>query len=469
MIPLNFKQVATHLQAKLVNFDSSSATMFEQVSTDSRNIQPKTLFVALKGERFDGHDFAMVAYENGAQALLVEKVLPIAVPQLIVNDTLKALGQLGALVSSMVAPKRVALTGSNGKTTVKEMVSSILATQFKVLFTAGNFNNEIGVPLTLLRLSAQDQVGVFELGANHLGEIDYTSSLVKPDVALVNNVASAHLEGFGSQDGVAQAKSEIFSHLQAQGTAVINLDDDYWPVMQAAAGSRSRLYYSVNSNIQLPEGVDLNCFVSVTNTIADHAGCYQFELCHQGQQQPIQLKLMGRHQVANALAASCIALALGLSLSQICQGLEAMEPVKGRMVPAQLGSVQVVDDSYNANPASVKAAIHWLQEIQNKTCLVLGDLGELGENAAALHRQLGQYAKSQGVDALFCTGQLTQETSDEFGAEHHQDIESLCVRLIEYIQQSSQPLTVLVKGSRSSAMERVIERLSAAYERGEFV
>lgn len=458
MIPLTLQQIATALNAKLIPA-TAAEQLIESVSTDSRDIGTQGLFIALKGERFDAHEFAPTAVKNGAAALLVSRELALDVPQLLVADPHQALGQLATMVRSLVSLKCVALTGSNGKTSVKEMLATILSQHAKVLYTAGNFNNDIGVPLTALRLEPEHEYAVFELGANHKGEIDYTSAIVRPDVALVNNVASAHLEGFGSEAGVAAAKSEIFNHLAADGCAIINADDRYAEVMrQAALGYR-----------QLSYGIDAAAELTAKDLQADASGRYRCILCWQQQEYPLVLPLAGRHQVANALAATSVCLALGLDMESIISGLQQMQPVKGRMLPTELGRVQLIDDSYNANPASVKAAINWLHEIHGNRILVLGDLGELGDNAPLLHRELGEYAREAGIDALFCCGQLTQNTSQGFGTEHLDTQGRLVENLIEYINQLPGSVTVLVKGSRSMRMERVVEALKSAFGRGELV
>lgn len=458
MIPLTLQQIATALNAKLIPA-TAAEQLIESVSTDSRDIGTKGLFIALKGERFDAHEFAPTAVKNGAAALLVSRELALDVPQLLVADPHQALGQLAAMVRSLVSLKCVALTGSNGKTSVKEMLATILSQRAKVLYTAGNFNNDIGVPLTALRLEPEHEYAVFELGANHKGEIDYTSAIVRPNVALVNNVASAHLEGFGSEAGVAAAKSEIFNHLAPDGCAIINADDRYAEVMrQAALGYR-----------QLSYGIDAAAELTAKDLQADASGRYRCTLCWQQQEYSLALSLAGRHQVANALAATSVCLALGLDMTSIISGLQQMQPVKGRMLPTELGRVQLIDDSYNANPASVKAAINWLHEIHGNRILVLGDLGELGDNAPLLHRELGEYAREAGIDALFCCGQLTQNTSQGFGTEHLDTQGRLVESLIKYINQLSGSVTVLVKGSRSMRMERVVEALKSAFGRGELV
>ncbi|MCH1931930.1 UDP-N-acetylmuramoyl-tripeptide--D-alanyl-D-alanine ligase [Shewanella sp. A25] len=460
MIPISLETLCQHLGARLVGKD----IVIEALSSDSRKMGSDTLFVALKGERFDGHDFAATALENGAVALMVERELNFDIPQLIVEDCQKAMGKIGAYVRDQVNPICVALTGSNGKTSVKEMIATILSAKYQVLYTAGNFNNEIGVPLTLLRLTPEDEYGVFELGANHKGEIDYTSGLVRPNVALVNNVGSAHLEGFGSQAGVAQAKSEIFNHLQQNGTAIINADDAFADVMRVKAKQYKQLSFS-----QQEGAAKRHIDVIATGHKADSDGCYRFMLNYAGQSCEVILPLAGRHQVSNALAAASVCIALGLSLDDIAKGLQKLIPVKGRMQPSQLGRIRLIDDSYNANPVSVGAAIAWLKEISENRCLVLGDLGELGDNAPLLHAELGQLAKQQGIDALFCTGPLSQHASQAFGSEHYDSVDALVEKLIKHINQLPGQVTVLVKGSRSAAMERVVDGLTVAFGRGELV
>ncbi|MFQ6372789.1 UDP-N-acetylmuramoyl-tripeptide--D-alanyl-D-alanine ligase [Shewanella sp. YIC-542] len=458
MIPLTLAEITTAVQGQLLPGEHA-ALQVRHVSTDSREIEAGSLFIALKGETFDGHDYAQTAVAKGATALLVNCRLPLALPQILVTDTHKALGQLAALVRQRVNPRCVALTGSNGKTSVKEMVATILSQQAAVLYTAGNFNNDIGVPLTALRLEPHHQFAVFELGANHPGEIDYTSAIVQPDVALVNNVGSAHLAGFGSEAGVAAAKSEIFNHLKPQGIAVINGDDAYANVMRQAASAHRQLAFAIEGEAPL----------KAMNLHHDGSGHYGFELHWQAEVQPVMLPLAGRHQVYNALAATAVCLGLGLALADIARALATMEPVKGRMQPTPLGRFTLVDDSYNANPNSVKAAINWLKEIDGNRVLVLGDLGELGDNAALLHQQLGHCAREAGIDALFCCGELSQHTSRAFATEHYQEISPLVDALIAHLNRLSGKVTVLVKGSRSARMERVAQALVVAFGRGELV
>ncbi|WP_351088184.1 UDP-N-acetylmuramoyl-tripeptide--D-alanyl-D-alanine ligase [Shewanella sp. S1-49-MNA-CIBAN-0167] len=462
MISVNLLALAQHLNGTLHGQDR----VITSVSTDSRNIAAQCLFIALKGERFDGHDFAATAIKNGAVAVLVDHLLvdhPLAadVPQIVVADPQKAMGEMGAWVRQTVAPICVALTGSNGKTSVKEMLATILSQHHQVLFTAGNFNNDIGVPLTLLRLTEGDEYGVFELGANHSGEIDYTSSLVQPRVALVNNVGNAHLEGFGSLEGVAQAKSEIFNHLSQDGSAIINADDPFADFMMQQSQGRKQLRFSREINVDAD--------VTATDIVADTNGCSQFTLTFAGQHEMVQLPLAGIHQVSNALAAASMCIALGLSLVEIAQGFTSLKPVKGRMQPHELGRVLLIDDSYNANPTSVSAAINWLQQRDGYRCLVLGDLGELGDNAGPLHTSIGLQIKNATIESLFCCGQLSANTSEVFGCKHFSAQEALIVALQKQLASITGNITVLVKGSRSAAMERVVDSLLDAYGRGELV
>ncbi|MGB0892907.1 MAG: UDP-N-acetylmuramoyl-tripeptide--D-alanyl-D-alanine ligase [Parashewanella sp.] len=465
MLTLSLSEIATAIGADLVGNDIVVAS----VSTDSRQLEDSCLFVALKGDRFDGHSFADTAIENGAQALLVSSKLAVNVPQLLVSDTRIALGKLGALVKQIVNPVTIAITGSNGKTSVKEMVASILSQQnfnqhpqqdtlhSNVLFTAGNFNNDIGVPLTLLRLEKSHKFGVFELGANHAGEIDYTSALVQPNVALVNNIGQAHLEGFGELIDVAHAKSEIYRHLASDGVAIINADDEF----------AKTLFDASSSHKQLSFGVSESADVQAVNIESNSIGQYRFTLRYLQQHIDIQLSLYGEHQVHNALAAAAIGIAVNIPLERIVIALEKMQPVKGRMQSQQLGRLLLVDDSYNANPSSVKAAINWLKQRKGYRALVLGDLGELGSDTEALHKDLGCYAKAQQLDALFTLGSISEQAAKGFGGQHFDHFDHLIIVLKQQIELQDHEVSMLVKGSRSAAMERVVEALSTAYGRGE--
>jgi len=447
MIPLQTKEIAQLVQGQLVGAD----IQIQSVSTDSRNITQGDLFIALKGPNFDGHQFAADVIAKGAVALIVDQQLPVAVPQIIVADTRLALGALGAAVKQKVNPKSVAVTGSVGKTTVKEMMAAILDRIGNVLATAGNFNNDIGAPLTLLRLTEQHQYAVMELGANHLGEIAYTSSLVKPEVSIITNVAAAHLEGFGDLFGVARAKGEIYGSLGTDGVAIVPLDSefsDYW---------LKRLQDKTVLTFSSTQPADFNA----EHIVLNEQGCASFDLvCPQGRIF-IQLVLPGKHNVANALAAAAATLALGASLTDVQLGLAAMKPVKGRINVTQASDkLRLIDDTYNANSESTKAAIDLLATYPGFRVLVFGDMGELGADARLYHEEVGLYAKQKGINLLFTLGVLSQSASDLFNGQgaHFSSRQQLIQKLSPILDEQSSS-TVLVKGSRSAKMELVVQDL----------
>lgn len=447
MIPLQTKEIAQLVQGQLVGAD----IQIQSVSTDSRNISQGDLFIALKGPNFDGHQFAADVISKGAVALIVEQQLPVAVPQIIVADTRLALGALGAAVKQKVNPKSVAVTGSVGKTTVKEMMAAILDRIGNVLATAGNFNNDIGAPLTLLRLTEQHQYAVMELGANHLGEIAYTSSLVKPEVSIITNVAAAHLEGFGDLFGVARAKGEIYGSLGTDGVAIVPLDSefsDYW---------LKRLQNKTVLTFSSTQPADFNA----EHIVLNEQGCASFDLvCPQGRIF-IQLVLPGKHNVANALATAAATLALGASLTDVQLGLAAMKPVKGRINVTQASDkLRLIDDTYNANSESTKAAIDLLATYPGFRVLVFGDMGELGADARLYHEEVGLYAKQKGINLLFTLGVLSQSASDLFNGQgaHFSSRQQLIQKLSPILDEQSSS-TVLVKGSRSAKMELVVQDL----------
>ncbi|PSU69564.1 UDP-N-acetylmuramoyl-tripeptide--D-alanyl-D-alanine ligase [Photobacterium phosphoreum] len=453
MIKVQLRHLQSVLNAELIGAD----TEIVAVSTDTRAIDNNTLFIALIGERFDGHDFCQTAVDNGAKALLVSKPLALDIPQLVVADTHQALGQLGAwLKAKMTAEhslKTLALTGSCGKTTVKEMAAAILATKGKVLATAGNFNNDIGVPLTLLRLTPADNYAVIELGANHLGEIAYTTALVKPDVALINNLAAAHLEGFGSLEGVAKAKGEIFAGLAAQGQAVINLDSNRVAMWQPSLTAHTVVSFSATTN-------NADYFASEIKINAQGLACFTM-------QTPvgaidIQLTLAGTHNVSNALAAAALTMALGATLVDVKQGLETVTNVKGRLAITEPHSgLRLIDDTYNASVASVKAAIDVLHSFSGQRYFILGDMAELGEESESLHREVGEYARDKQFDCVMTFGRASAVVSDLNNGQHFSDKTALIDELKQQLHQqfSQHPtsqVTVLAKGARSSQMEDVI-------------
>ncbi len=413
------------------------------------------MFVALKGERFDAHDFIQDGQASDATAILVSRSCDVSMPQLVVKDTRIALGKLAewlkCSLSEQTDLKTVALTGSCGKTTVKEMTAAILSQFGSVLATAGNFNNDIGVPLTLLRLTPEHRFAVIELGANHLGEIDYTTHLVKPDVALINNLAAAHLEGFGSIEGVARAKGEIFNGLSADGTAIINLDSCNQTIWADALSHRPVVTFSrfdESANFYATQ-LQLNASGYATFLLHSPQGCVS-----------ITLSVLGEHNVSNALAAAALSSAMGASLSQIAEGLSNVTNAKGRVTVSEPRSgLRLIDDTYNASVASVKAAIDLLASFDGQRWLALGDMAELGDSSFALHREVGEYAQAAKLDGVVTFGQASEIVSTLNQGHHFQDKAELNAWLISQLNTLSEPITVLAKGARSSRMEEVITAL----------
>ncbi|PQJ67928.1 UDP-N-acetylmuramoyl-tripeptide--D-alanyl-D-alanine ligase [Photobacterium angustum] len=456
MIDVQLSQLASVLNAELIGADVSIAA----VSTDTRNIPSETLFIALKGERFDAHDFCQTAKENGAKALLVSKPLPVELPQLVVSDTRIALGMMGAWLKAQMTEKyglqTVALTGSCGKTTVKEMSAAILANKGQVLATAGNFNNDIGAPLTLLRLTPEYQYAVIELGANHQNEISYTTNLVKPNVALINNIAAAHLEGFGSLQGVAKAKGEIFEGLVQNGTAIINLESNDLALWQPLLAEHQVLTFSTDSH-------QADYFAEKIKITTQGLAC--FTMCTPIGKIDINLALAGMHNVSNALAAAALTVSLGAKLADVKAGLETMANVKGRLdITEPLAGLRLIDDTYNASVAAVKAAIDVLASFEGKRYFIFGDMAELGEESDNLHREVGEYALEKQLDCVMTFGHSSAVVSECNQGQHFSDKGALIMSLKQQLQQySRQPdaetVTVLVKGARSSKMEDVIAAL----------
>lgn len=429
----------------------------DAVTTDSRSIQPGEVFLALSGERFDGHDYIDDVVEKGASALIVSKSVDCSLPLIIVDDTHTALGLLGAAIKREVNPRTVAITGSSGKTTVKEMTAAILQRKGSVLATAGNFNNDIGVPLTLLRLERQHEYAVLELGANHLGEIAYTVDLVKPEVATIVNAAASHLEGFGSLFGVARAKSEIFKGLQSHGVAIVNADSQFYQYWDGKLKRQNSLSFS-------QEGSERADFYAADITLGLD-GCASFKMHTPEGHVNIRLAIPGVHNVGNALAAAALAINVGATLEDVREGLAAMQQVTGRLNVKQLSSqVRVLDDTYNANVASVKAGIDLLASFPGRRVLILGDMAELGEKARHYHQEVGEYALESGIEQALSLGVLSQHASEVFeqNGRHFDDIESLTTYLTDTLLSEQRDITILVKGSRSSKMERVTAAIEAS-------
>ena len=449
---LRLSEVAAALDGRVLGCDVA----FDAVSSDSRKIEAGQLFIALAGPTFDGHDYLAQVAGKGAVAALVEReVVGVELPQLLVADTRIALGRLGALNRARFSQPLVAVTGSSGKTTVKEMLASILRAGLRgeVLATRGNLNNDLGAPLTLLELAPQHAAAVIELGANHVGEIAYTVALARPQVAIITNAGNAHVGEFGGPDKIVQAKGEILQGLSATGVAVLNRDDPAFATWSALAGARQVLSFALH---------DAAADFQATDLARDARGCQAFTLQGPAGSARIQLNLLGAHNVANALAAAAAAHALKVPLVAMVAGLQGLAPVKGRGV-AQLtvSGVRVIDDSYNANPVSMCAAVDILAGFFGRTVLVLGDMGELGEWAEQGHREVGAYAEGK-VSALYAVGPLMAHAVAAFGpgARHF----ATQAELIEALRTEQGETTILIKGSRSAAMEHIVAALCANQE-----
>ncbi|HCH25498.1 MAG TPA: UDP-N-acetylmuramoyl-tripeptide--D-alanyl-D-alanine ligase [Oceanospirillaceae bacterium] len=443
-------QIAKQINARKVTTDAS----FKRLSTDTRTLQPGDLFVALVGPNFNGHEFIAQAQQKGAVGALVSEEIDTDLAQLVVADTRIGLAELARLRRQQMSGLWLAVTGSSGKTTVKEMLGHIFAEAGSVEVTQGNLNNDIGVPLTIWNMQAQDvDYRVLELGANHAGEIAYTCRIGLPQIAILNNAQDAHLSGFGSQRGVVETKGEIISSLSASGQAVLNMDEtsfDYWSTL---AGEREIWSFSLANTQARVYAKDLQV----------RADASDFVLQVDAQSVAVHLPLSGQHNVANALAAAAAASAAGLSLAQISRGLANCEAYKGRLVRHQLANdVLVIDDTYNANPASVRAAIDVLAQQAGTRCLILGDLRELGDASRSLHEGLGSYAAQAGIEYLIGVGSRVAAAVSQFALEEGRYPVAVASQdeVSPYLQGlPQQQLSCLVKGSRSSRMERVVELL----------
>ena len=426
---------------------------FRGVTTNSKTVEPGNLFVALRGERFDAHDFLADVVARGAAAVVVER-LPagLAIPALIVPDTSHALGQIAHWWRKQFSIPVIGVTGSNGKTTVKEMIASILSTAFgaqNYLATRGNLNNEIGVPLTLFNLDTRHQAAVVEMGMNHPGEIARLTEIAQPTVGLVNNAQREHQEFMASVAAVAEENGAVIQGLHDGGCAVFPADDEFAPLWTAYAGSRDLLSFALEKQAA----------VTAQWTPIDFGS--QVEINARGERVSMVLSAAGEHNVRNALAACAAALAIGIDLRSIARGLTAFTPVAGRLQKKQAANgAIVIDDTYNANPDSVRAAIDVLANAPSPRTLVLGDMGEVGSEGIAFHEEIGEYARARHIDQLFTVGELARHASRAFGrpARHFETMETLN----EEVASVPPGASVLVKGSRFMQMERVVQRLTGA-------
>ncbi len=423
---------------------------FSGVSTDTRSVQSGELFFALSGPNFDGGEFVSQASMKDAAGAVVTSQVADDIAQITVDDTRLALGRLGSSWRRQHTATVVGVTGSNGKTTLKEMIAACLAQAAPTIATAGNLNNEIGMPLMLLRIAASHRFAVLEMGANHGGEIEYLTSLALPDVVVITNAGTAHLEGFGSLTGVAHGKGEILQGSPRPKIAILNADDDFYDYWMSLVDDVEVLSFGLSDNADI--------FATKIHAGRDNS---QFLLHLPDAQIEIQLPLVGLHNVRNACAAAAVATGLGVSAAQIKTALESVLPVSGRLQPAAgLHGATLYDDSYNANPVSVMAAGDFVAQLDGDNWMVLGDMGELGDDASQLHGQVGSALHDKGIDRLFAVGELSKTTVAAFG-EHGEWFESIDELLNRVTNELTSDVNVLVKGSRSARMERVVTAIRA--------
>jgi len=449
LTPLTLAGLARCADGRLIGDDRQ----FEIVSTDSRTLSAGSLFAALRGEQFDGHEFVQAAADRGACGLLVERNLPIDLPQVIVADTLQALTACARARRRAFTAPVIGITGSNGKTTTKEMAGAILGRLAPCLVTRGNLNNHIGVPLTLLRLRPEQRYAVVEMGANHRGEIAHLASIAEPTVGLVTNAGPAHLEGFGSLEGVAAGKGELFAGLRPDGIAIVNADDRFAESWRATAGARRVVTFGFDRNADFTAR-------DVRTTIGAEGASMEFDLVSPAGTERAHLNLAGAHNLRNALGAAAATHAAGVGLHDIVCGLAAVKAVKGRFEfkPAINGAT-LVDDSYNANPGSLQAGLDAFQAVGKTRWLVLGDMMELGPASEALHAEIGRHARATGIARLLAFGPRSKSAAEAFGegASWFDDLDSL----IDHARRGlTADVVVLVKGSRANRLERVTAALA---------
>ncbi len=454
--------VARRLGASLHGADAG----FTRVVTDTRQLQPGDLFVALKGDRFDGHDYVTRAMSLGAVGSLVSRLVEGGGAQILVEDTLDGLQRYAHSWRNDFAIPVIGITGSSGKTTTKQMVAAVVAARGPVLATVGNLNNHIGVPLTLLSLRAEHRSAVIEMGASGPGEIALLAKLARPQIGIVTQAGDAHLEGFGSRQGVAHAKGELFAAIADSaggGVAIINADDPYAPLWRQLAGQAAVLSFG------LAEDADVRAEDLVG--VPEHAPeATAFTLVTPQGGARIELALPGAHNVQNALSAAAVGIALNLGIEQIAKGLASVEPVAGRLNwKTTREGARLLDDSYNANPTSLRAALNLLAALPGSRWLVLGEMRELGPDAAGIHEDAGRAARSVGIDRLYTLGAMARHAADGYGSAAHsyEQLDDLIAALREGLTEAGKAgVTVLVKGSRGARMERVVTALTGVAVEG---
>jgi UDP-N-acetylmuramoyl-tripeptide--D-alanyl-D-alanine ligase len=443
---------------------------FNSVSTDSRTLKPGALFVALSGPSFDGHDFVAAAAERGAAAALVERPLAAEIPQIVTPDPLGALSAFAHEWRRQFHIPLVGVTGSNGKTTTKELIGSILSRQGKTLVTRGNLNNHIGVPLMLLELTAEHRFAVIEMGANHVGEIAHLASLAEPTVGIVTNAGAAHLEGFGSLAGVAQGKGEMFRALPPEGVAIVNADDAFAAQWRDSSAADRVLTFGFEQPADFMAHKVRAAAPSLSSPASGGGDGWgfrtEFELVTPYGSRPATLALGGLHNLRNALGAAAAACAVGVELDEIVAGLAAMKSVAGRLeLKPALNGAFLVDDSYNANPSSLKAGLDAFRSFGGVRWLVLGEMRELGASADELHAEVGRYARQAGIERLLAVGEGSRFAVEAFG-RGGQWFASLDALIAEASKSLTSGVAVLIKGSRANRLERVSAALALHQQEG---
>lgn len=440
--------------ARILGLNAPAAdTEFTGISIDTRTLPAGSLYAAIPGERVDGHDYVLEARQKGAAATMVNRPLATDIPQLIVGDTTLALGKLGAAWRNEFNIPFIAVTGSNGKTSTKNMLASIMqaacgGNEDQVLATKGTLNNHWGLPLTLARLDKNHRYAAIEMGMNHFGEIKYLTELTRPDVAIITNAAAAHLAGVGSIEGVARAKAEIFLGLPETGIAILNRDDVFYDYWCGQIGTRRHISFGFHADADVRGTLHTSSDPFQKISITTKSGSID-----------VNLPLLGKHNAANALAAAAACMAVGIDLQAVKSGLETMTPAPGRLIMHTMtNGVKIIDDTYNANPFSLDAAVETLAGFAGKKILVLGDMKELGDDAKNIHHHAGEKIRSAGIDYLFTYGELSMNTAQGFGegAYHFNEQEKLVNALKPFLYNTT---TILVKGSRSMKMEKVIAGL----------
>lgn len=450
---LTLEHIALACGGTYVGAEDKKAVCVDSITTDSRKAKEGSLFVAIKGARADGHDFILQTAEQGALAALTERELPeCPIPYIRVESTLQAVKDIAEYYLKQLEIPVVGITGSVGKTSTKEMIAAVLAQKYNVLKTLGNFNNELGLPLTVFRLREEHEIAVLEMGINHFGEMHRLAKIARPDTCVITNIGYCHLENLIDRDGVLRAKTEIFDYMKPGGTAILNGDDDKLATVKEVHG-RKAVYFGLNpeNNIYADE-IEPMGLKGISCCIHTAKGSFS-----------VLIPIPGRHMVCNALAGTAVGLQYGLTLGQIKKGIESLQSLSGRFHIIEANGMTIVDDCYNANPMSMKASLDVLKDALGRKVAILGDMGELGENEAALHAEVGEHAAHSGIDCLICAGTLSEhmaqaarEANPELRVIRYAQREQLMEDLKELVKPGD---TVLVKASHAMQFEKIVEAL----------